>query len=92
MEEDSLYQILTACYEDTLKSSIAWNVYQKVLDLCQDGDLYTITYLHKLCLMGKEEKLAWRMKIAERGFELTPNEVDQYMLIIGLALKSETTL
>ena len=43
MEEDSLYQILTACYEDTLKSSIAWSVYQKVLDLCQDGDLYTIT-------------------------------------------------
>ena len=48
MEEDSLYQILTACYEDTLKSSIAWSVYQKVLDLCQEGDLYTITYLHQL--------------------------------------------
>ena len=29
---------------------------------------------------------------SRKGFELTPNEVDQYMLIIGLALKSETTL
>ena len=92
MEEDGLYQILTSCYEDTLQSSTAWNVYQKVIRLCQEGDLYTITYLHQLCLMDKEEKLAWRTKIAERGFELTPNEVDQYMLIVGLALKSETTL
>ena len=83
MEEDSLYQILTACYEDTLKSSIAWNVYQKVLDLCQDGDLYTITYLHQLCLMNKEEKLAWRMKIAERGFELTPTSSLKVFLLLS---------
>ena len=92
MEETGLYQILTSCYDDALHSSTAWNVYKKMVELCKDDDFYTIIYLYRLCYMDREEKLLWRTKIAEMGFELTPTEVDQYILIVRLALKSETPL
>ena len=43
------------------------------------NDFYTDT-------ISIEEMLGWRNELAERGFELTPNEVEQYILIIALVL------
>ena len=39
-------------------------------------------------MMNKRDKLRWRTRLAELGFELTPNEVDQYLLILTLVLTS----
>jgi hypothetical protein len=36
--------------------------------------------------MSKKEKLKWRNRLASEGLELTPDQVDDYILILSLAI------
>ena len=88
MDKEILHEMLSSAYEDTIDINQAWNLYENFDELCINGDFSTILYLYKVCMMSKKEKLKWRMKLAELGFELTPNEVDQYLLILTIVLTS----
>ena len=88
MDKELLYDMLSSAYEDTIDINKAWSLYENFDELCINGDFTTILYLYKICMMNKQEKLKWRTKIAELGFELTPNEVDQYLLILTIVLSS----
>ena len=86
MEPTKLYHILSSCYNNTINYDSAWDIYQNVYLLCQENDDATLQYLHDLCAMDKSCRLEWRTNLAEKGFELTPSQVNQYILIVGLAL------
>ena len=88
MDKELLYDMLSSAYVDTIDINKAWSLYENFDELCINGDFTTILYLYKICMMNKQEKLKWRTKIAELGFELTPNEVDQYLLILTIVLSS----
>ena len=88
MDKELLYDLLSTSYEDTIDIEKAWSLYQNFDELCIDGDFTTIVYLYKICMMDKRARLEWRTRLAELGFELTPNEVDQYILILTLVLTS----
>jgi len=88
MDKELLHDMLSSAYEDTIDINKAWNLYENFDELCLNGDFSTILYLYKICMMGKKEKLKWRTRLAELGFELTPNEVDQYLLILTIVLTS----
>jgi hypothetical protein len=88
MDKELLYDMLSASYEETIDINKAWNLYENFDELCFNGDFSTILYLYKICMMNQREKLKWRTKLAELGFELTPNEVDQYLLILTIVLTS----
>jgi len=88
MDKELLHDLLSAAYEDVIDIDRAWGLYESFDDLCVQGDFTTILYVYKICMMGKVEKLRWRMRLAELGFELTPNEVDQYLLILTIVLTS----
>ena len=88
MDKELLYDLLSGSYEDTIDIDKAWRLYNNFDELCLNGDFITIIYLYKICMMNKRDKLLWRTRLAELGFELTPNEVDQYLLILTLALTS----
>jgi len=88
MDKELLHDMLSSAYEDTIDINKAWSLYENFDELCINGDFTTILYLYKICMMNKKEKLKWRMRIAELGFELTPNEVDQYLLILTIVLTS----
>ena len=88
MDKELLYDLLSTSYEDTIDIEKAWSLYQNFDELCIDGDFTTIVYLYKICMMDKRARLEWRTRLAALGFELTPNEVDQYILILTLVLTS----
>ena len=88
MDKELLYDLLSGSYEDTIDIDKAWSLYKSFDDLCIEGDFTTIVYVYKICMMDNPEKLRWRTRLAELGFELTPNEVDQYLLILTLVLTS----
>ena len=35
--------------------------------------------------MDTEDRLIWRTELAEKGYEMTPMQVDQYMYILEMA-------
>jgi len=88
MDKELLHDLLSSSYEDNIDIEKAWTLYKNFDELCVSGDFTTIMYLYKICMMNKKDKLIWRNKLAELGFELTPTEVDQYLLILTLVLTS----
>ena len=88
MDKEILYDMLSSAYDDTIDIDKAWSLYENFDELCINGDFSTILYLYKVCMMNSKEKLRWGTKLAELGFELTPNEVDQYLLILAIVLTS----
>ena len=88
MDKEILYDMLSSAYDDTIDIDKAWSLYENFDELCINGDFSTILYLYKVCMMNSKEKLRWRTKLAALGFELTPNEVDQNLLILAIVLTS----
>lgn len=86
MSKKDLLVILQTCYNDHLDIEVAWRCYCNLLQVCYESDENTIKYLHSLAISKKRERLLLRNRIAEKGFELTPNELDQYLLMLALAL------
>jgi len=87
MKRKKLSEILDAFYsDDAISIDTAWDIYLNFLKLYKSADEDTIQYMHKLSTMTTKEILGWRHEIAERGYELTPNEVEQYVLIIAIVL------
>jgi len=73
-------------YDPSLSTETAWEAYSNFVELFLDGDPATINYLCTICELGSKQRLLLRHKIAEYGFELTPNELNQYVLLILMAL------
>lgn len=88
MDKQLLFDLLDNAYEDAIDIEKAWSLYNNFDELCSSGDATTILYVYKICMMDKKGRLIWRTKLAELGFELTPNEVDQYLLILTIVLTS----
>lgn len=88
MDKEILYDLLSTSYEEAIDIDKAWSLYNNFDELCINGDFTTILYVYKICMMDKRDRLRWRTRLAELGFELTPNEVDQYLLILTIVLTS----
>jgi hypothetical protein len=86
MEKKRIGRILRSLYEPALEEDTAWDSYSNFIDLFLDGDPETTHYLMTICELDKGQRLHLRHKIAEKGFELTPCELNQYILLIMLAL------
>ena len=50
-----------------------------------------VYFLESSLSMGAEERLRLRSRIAEKGFELTPNQLDQYIFLLFLAIYNMET-
>ena len=79
MNKKDLLIILETCYNDHIDIEAAWNCYCNLLQK-------TVNYLHTLAKSKKQERLLLRNRIAEKGYELTPHELNQYLLMLALAL------
>ena len=86
MEKITLLQILGGVYKRTINEESAWAAYNNFIDLFLDGDPATTNYLCTICELSRRERLLLRQKMAEHGFELTPHELNQYILLILVAL------
>jgi len=86
MKRQQISILLEAFYSDAIESEDAWRTYNNFYQICSEGDQDTIDYLHKVIDMEREARLLLRNRIAERGFELTPNQLDQYIFLLFLAI------
>ena len=86
MQKTTLIQVLSSVYEPTIDEESAWAAYNNFIGLFLDEDPPTVEYLCTICELTQQERLLLRHKIAEEGFELTPNELNQYILLILVAL------
>ena len=91
MKRQQIFNLLESFYNDTIESDNAWQTYQNFYDICSSGDQPTIEYMCGVVNMGIKERLMLRSRIAEKGFELTPNQLDQYIFLLFLAIYNQTT-
>tara|TARA_Y100001973_G_scaffold70618_1_gene102994 strand:+ start:91 stop:390 length:300 start_codon:yes stop_codon:yes gene_type:complete len=86
MKQERIFKLLQALYIDTIKEESALKSYKNFLKICSDEDDTTLEYLLNVVSMTAKERLVLRNSIAERGYELTPNELDQYIFLLTLAI------
>ena len=86
MEQEDLLTLLMILFDDTIDLDKAWKTYNNFINIFEDEDQATIDYLFDVVNMDRQQRLVLRNRIAERGFELTPNELDQYIFILLMAL------
>ena len=65
------------------------DAYDTFLDLTKqitdNGDT-ALLMMERMSSMSPEERLRWRMCLAEEGIEMTPTQVDEYIILLELAL------
>lgn len=86
MKQKTFTQLLYRHSKNTLETEKAWKVYLNLLVLFKDSDKDTVSYLEEIGSMTKAQKLKWRNSLASDGLELTPDQVDDYILILSLAI------
>jgi|TARA_R110000824_G_scaffold66836_6_gene173232 hypothetical protein len=91
MRQEKISTLLNALYNDAIKPDSAWETYIKFYKMCLDQDMGTMEYLQGVVNMDQKQRLVLRNRIAEKGFELTPNELNQYIFILLLAIYDYTS-
>tara|TARA_R100000008_G_C3507711_1_gene127135 strand:+ start:379 stop:657 length:279 start_codon:yes stop_codon:yes gene_type:complete len=86
MDQEELLTLLIILFDDTIDPDRAWRTYNNFVNIFEDEDPATVDYLLDVVNMNHKQRLILRNRIAERGFELTPNELDQYIFILLMAL------
>ena len=65
------------------------DAYDTFLDLTkqitENGET-ALLMMERMSGMNTREKLRWRMCLAENGIEMTPTQVDEYIILLELAL------
>ncbi len=86
MNKERIFRLLQILYADTIKKESAFKSYKNFLKICSEEDDVTMEYLLGVVSMTTKQRLVLRNSIAERGYELTPNELDQYIFLLTLAI------
>ena len=74
---------------DDIDVSEAWTAYRESMDTIEFGTDQDVEVLEMLLTLDDEQRLLWRTALCEKGFEMTPIQVDQYISIVEIALCNE---
>ena len=86
MTKEKIISLLVALHDDPIEINSALRTYDNFLEIFQEEDQETLEYMLGIVNMNLKQRLVLRNKIAERGYELTPNELDQYIFLLLMAL------
>ncbi len=86
MEKTKLLKAINSTYEHNMEEDHIWDCYCAFLGLFLEDDIITTNYLINLIELTRGQRLVYRNKLAEMGFELTPNELNQYIFLLLIAL------
>ena len=64
----------------------AYDTYKDLVEQIAEGSDFVITQMFRMSEMNTQERLKWRMCLAENGIEMTPIQVDEYVVLLELAL------
>ena len=86
MKRKQFNKIFYRWSKSDLEEEKAWDTYVKYNKILKDKDPNMTEYLEKIASLSKKEKLQWRNRLAEKGVELTPNQINDYIFILSLAI------
>lgn len=69
------------------KYSHAYDVYKEVYSTT---DKKILAHMYDLTQMNNEERILYRNMLASQGIEMTPAQIDHFLLSIDYALRSRT--
>jgi len=64
----------------------AYDTFIDLVSQLKSGDDYALAQMVRMSTMTLKEKLRWRMHLAEEGIEMTPRQVDEYIVLLELAI------
>jgi hypothetical protein len=71
----------------TVDMDDAYSTYLDLVKQIDESDT-AVEHMARMVTMAERERLHWRMCLAEEGIEMTPSQVDEYVVILELALSS----
>lgn len=87
MNKEQIVGTVKSIYDWPLPDDKIWEVYNNFTELFHcDTDYATLSYCEKIVKLNKKERKIYRNKIASMGFELRPDELDQYILIMMIVI------
>jgi hypothetical protein len=86
MNKEKLNKTIKSIYDWPLDPETAWEIYNNIKELASDDCLATIDYLKLVVAFDKPQRMKYRNHLASKGFELRPDELNQYILIVMIVL------
>lgn len=86
MKQKEFNKVFYTWSKSDLEKEKAWDTYIKYNKILKSKDVNMTRYLEKLASLSKKEKLEWRNTLAEKGVELTPDQINDYIFILSLAI------
>ena len=85
MNRETFEKSLKVLRDNITDMNDAWETYK---DLSEEVQLEAerMDTLESLVQMDSEERLLWRMVLAEQGIELTPDQVEEYLHIVEVVI------
>lgn len=84
--KDDLELLLTVSFEEPLDINVAYETYKNYSTLIKNADTETLDYLWRMVRTDHKGMLRVRNSFAEKGFELTPSQCEQYIFILATSL------
>ena len=86
INKNSLKKMLNISYKDSMDEDLAWEAFSRFKKHIDNGDEETISYFLNIACLTETEILKLRTLLAEMGFELTPDQLSQYIYILTISL------
>ena len=97
MNKNNFTELFNSVREETLDDSRNSttdlnDAYDTILDLTKQiketDD--ACEYMERMSEMDQQERLRWRMCLADEGIEMTPSQVDEYIILLDLVIAFHT--
>lgn len=85
MNRQKLTETIKSIYDWPLDEDKTWEVYNNFLNLLLSDDKGTSDFLMQLTKFDKSQRQKYRNHLSELGYELRPDELAQYIVLILIA-------
>ena len=86
MKEQELLSLLSEIYDDTIPHKNALKSFKAFTNLFMEENGAVTEYLLSVIEFNKIQRLKFRNRLAEKGYELTPNQLNQYIFLLIVAM------
>ena len=92
LKKEQFLELFAMLVEETLGHdpktdySDAYETYVDLYEQIKSGNDFALTQMNRMSTMNESERLKWRMCLAEEGIEMTPRQVDEYIVLLEIAL------
>ncbi len=86
MDKEKLIKTINSIYEWPITEEKILEVYDNFKNIIKCGDIETIEFMENVIKFDKKRRMEYRNYLASIGFELRPNELDQYILLMIIAM------